>query len=52
LSKETLDEVSRLNKEADQLLSQDRINEIVYLFDRLSDEEKVNCLAELRKETL
>lgn len=49
LSKETLDEVKRLDDEADQLLSQNRINEVIFWFNKLSDEEKALCLSKLQK---
>ena len=49
LSDASLSEYSRINEEADRLISENKINFIVESFNDLSDEEKVKCMGLLVK---
>ena len=47
LSDETVIEFNKLQNEANEILSQGKIEDVVYYFEKLNDEEKETCMKKL-----
>ena len=51
LSEETISQVSVLNKEADELISEGKIEDVIFYFEKLDAKERKNCLNKIKKLT-
>lgn len=49
LSDETVMEVEILSKEADEIISEGKIEDVIFYFDKLDDNEKKECLEKLKQ---
>lgn len=49
LTEETLQEISKLDKEADQIIRIGKIDNVIYYFEKLSADEQVECLKKLNE---
>lgn len=49
LSEDTLSEIAELDKEADELIKDGKIEDVFIYFEKLNDDEKVECLKKLCK---
>lgn len=48
LSSKTITKVNKLNKEADELISEGKIEDVLFYFDKLNPEEKSECLEKMK----
>lgn len=49
LSKETRDEVKKIDEEADEIIKEGKIEDVIFYFDKLDAKEKTECLKKLAK---
>lgn len=49
LSQETIEKVKLLDSEADKIISEGKIEDVIFYFDRLNDDEKLECIQKLKK---
>lgn len=49
LSKETKDEVEKIDAEADEIIKEGRIEDVIFYFDKLDATEKAECLTKLKQ---
>lgn len=50
LSEETIELVRKLKNEADQIISDGKIEDVLFYFDKLSTNEKIDCLEKLKRQ--
>lgn len=50
LSEETIESVRKLKNEADQIISDGKIEDVLFYFDKLSSSEKIECLEKLKRQ--
>ena len=50
LSEETIESVRKLKNEADQIISDGKIEDVLFYFDKLSTNEKIDCLEKLKRQ--
>lgn len=48
LSEETLAIVNKLDQEADEIIKEGKIEDVIFYFDRLNDVEKQECIQKLQ----
>lgn len=49
LSQETIEKVKLLDSEADKIISEGKIEDVIFYFDRLDNDEKLECIQKLEK---
>ena len=49
MSDETVKKVEVLGKEADEIISEGKIEDVIFYFDKLDDNEKKECLEKLKQ---
>ncbi len=49
LSEKTVAEVEKMNKEADELISEGKIEDVLFYFEKLDSKEKAECLEKIKK---
>ena len=45
---EAMNEIKELDKEADELISEGKIEDVIFYFDKLDDQEKQECVLKLK----
>lgn len=48
LSEETIEKVKMVDKEADEIISEGKIEDVLFYFDKLDDVEKLECIQKLQ----
>lgn len=48
LSEDTIEKVKKLDQEADELISEGKIEDVIFYFDKLDDAEKQECIRKLQ----
>ena len=48
LSEETIEKVKLIDKEADEIISEGKIEDVIFYFDKLDDIEKSECIQKLQ----
>lgn len=48
LSEETIEKVKMVDKEADEIISESKIEDVIFYFDKLDDNEKKECIRKLQ----
>ena len=48
LSEETIEKVKMVDKEADEIISEAKIEDVLFYFDKLDDVEKLECIQKLQ----
>ena len=48
LSDNTIVKIKELDKEADELISEGKIEDVIFYFDKLDDQEKQECVLKLK----
>lgn len=48
LSEETIAKVKVLDQEADEILSEGKIEDVIFYFEKLNDGEKIQCIQKLQ----
>ena len=49
LSDDTLAEVEKMNKEADELISEGKIEDVLFYFEKLDAKEKEECFQKIKE---